>query len=318
MKIRKIENYSFNKNKNISELCKNLLQNASAVTAKIKKERKLKNINLTGITGAISDKEENLIDSRAHMISYFLSCKIVSTRNPWLISKAGFEGITKSLGLSTYDLLWNSELTNLEKFLKKDISKEYLEKYGHKVTPVDLTGVFKTGIDYLSSNGKEKLVEMALETSNYYSYAKFFKHTEIEEARKIAIEEHLLAELKIKFIKIHRRAFKDATTVKLDQQLIKFFEKDFVRLLKKFVKNSDRKIFNLMEILSKISSSESKKNIGYDEEREFSEGLAKYARPLTELLVNQQFIKDDATLRSLNGMEKYKNTKRLRLKTKDK
>ena len=239
------EKYPFDENVYIQALCKHLLENLSATVAKKKEEKGLINKELIQARNLTPPIE----DGRA--VTNLLNCKIVKSRNPWLVSDTNLETIAKNLGTTAYNLLWENSYTNMNLSHAKFKNSHYL-KSGHHVNPISLSDFFKIGIDFLLGTDYASLVNKALELYGPYTFAKYFEPDKLKEAKSLAIE-FVFEDLKVKFLKKQEEFFKAGSTFKLNKHLREFYENKLVNLLQLYVESAPDFALKLVEVMKGAS-----------------------------------------------------------------
>lgn len=286
----------FDENAYIQALCKHLLENLSATVAKKKAEKGLKNKELIQVKNLTPSTEETE-DGRA--VTNLLNCKIVKSRNPWLVSDTNLETIAKNLGTTAYNLLWENSYTNMNLSHAKFKNSHYL-KSGHHVNPISLSDFFKIGIDFLLGTDYASLVNKALELYGPYTFAKYFEPDKLKEAKSLAIE-FVFEDLKVKFLKKQEEFFKAGSTFKLNKQLREFYENKLVNLLQLYVESAPDFALKLVEVMKGASELAENVRRGKEETEEASlpvnefdeaysiiENFAKSSESLLKLLVGGQ------------------------------
>ena len=239
------EKYPFDENVYIQALCKHLLENLSATVAKKKEEKGLINKEL------IQAKNLTLSVENGRAVTNLLNCKIVKSRNPWLVSDTNLETIAKNLGTTAYNLLWENSYTNMNLSHAKFKNSHYL-KSGHHVNPISLSDFFKIGIDFLLGTDYASLVNKALELYGPYTFAKYFEPDKLKEAKSLAIE-FIFEDVKNDFLDEQEEFFKEGSTFKLNKKLREFYEGNLINLLKMYVESAPHFALKLVEVMKGAS-----------------------------------------------------------------
>lgn len=283
----------FDENAYIQALCKHLLENLSATVAKKKAEKGLKNkelIQARNLTPSIED---------GRAVTNLLNCKIVKSRNPWLVSDTNLKIIADNLKTTPYKLVWDNDYTTMGLSKPRFKNSHYI-KSGHHVNPVSLGDLFRFGINFLLGTDYASLVNKALELYGPYTFAKYFEPDKLKEAKSLAIE-FVFEDLKVKFLKEQEEFFKEGSTFKLNKQLREFYENKLVNLLQLYVESAPDFALKLVEVMKGASELAENVRRGKEETEkaslpvnEFDEAysvIEKFAigsENLLKLLVNEQ------------------------------
>ena len=283
----------FDENAYIQALCKHLLENLSATVAKKKEEKGLINKELIQARNSTPSIE----DGRA--VTNLLNCKIVKSRNPWLVSDTNLETIADNLDTTPYKLLWDNSYTTMGLSKPRFKNSHYI-KSGHHVNPVALGDLFKSGINYLLQTKYANIVNQALELYAPYTYVKYFEPDKIKTAKELAME-FIFENVKGKFLKEQEEFFKDKGTFKLNKQLREFYENKLVNLLQLYVESAPDFALKLVEVMKGANELAENVRRGKEETKEATlpvsefdeaysiiEKFAKSSESLLKLLVGGQ------------------------------
>lgn len=283
----------FDENAYIQALCKHLLENLSATVAKKKEEKGLINKELIQARNSTPSIE----DGRA--VTNLLNCKIVKSRNPWLVSDTNLETIADNLDTTPYKLLWDNSYTTMGLSKPRFKNSHYI-KSGHHVNPLSLGDLFRFGINYLLQTKYANIVNQALELYAPYTYVKYFEPDKIKTAKKLAIE-FIFEDIKSNFLKEQEKYFKDKGTFKLNKQLREFYENKLVNLLQLYVESAPDFALKLVEVMKGANELAENVRRGKEETKEATlpvsefdeaysiiEKFAKSSESLLKLLVGGQ------------------------------